>query len=50
LGAAGGGDDPEALAAALAAVLRLRWVPDVTKVTVLITVAALHGIGEEGDY
>ena len=47
--AAGGGDGPEAVAAALHAVNELQWRPNSTKVVVLISDAPPHGLGETGD-
>jgi hypothetical protein len=47
--AQGGGDGPEAVAAALHAVNELKWRPNATKVVVLIADAPPHGLGEQGD-
>ena len=47
--AAGGGDGPEAVAAALHEVNTLGWRPNATKVVVLISDAPPHGLGESGD-
>jgi hypothetical protein len=47
--ASGGGDGPEALAAALDAALKLEWREDAVKVAILTTDAPFHGIGEQGD-
>ena len=49
LEAAGGGDGPEAVTAALDNALNLKWRPNVLKIVVLITDAPPHGIGESGD-
>jgi len=49
LTAAGGGDIPEAVTAALARAIRLDWRPDATKVVILITDAPPHGIGDPND-
>lgn len=47
--AAGGGDGPEAMTAALKAACDLDWRPAAAKMAVLITDAPPHGIGEYGD-
>jgi hypothetical protein len=47
--AAGGGDGPEAVGAALGEVVQCEWRPDATKVAVIIADAPPHGIGEAGD-
>lgn len=47
--ASGGGDGPEAVAAALHQVNELSWRPNATKVCVLISDAPPHGLGERGD-
>lgn len=47
--AAGGGDGPEAMTAALKAASDLDWRPAAAKMAVLITDAPPHGIGEYGD-
>lgn len=49
LTASGGGDLPEAVADALHNALQLEWRPNATKVAVLLTDAAPHGIGERKD-
>jgi len=49
LRAAGGGDGPEAVGAALGEVVQCEWRPDATKVAVIIADAPPHGIGESGD-
>ncbi|KAH8107493.1 hypothetical protein DFH11DRAFT_1181496 [Phellopilus nigrolimitatus] len=50
LTAEGGGDDPEALSAALECALNMKgWRTDATKVIVVVTDAPPHGIGERGD-
>ena len=49
LSANGGGDGPEAVAAALKATLDAEWREDATKVSVLIADAPPHGLGESGD-
>lgn len=49
LSAAGGGDGPEAVTAALAELEGLSWHPEATKVAVLIADAPPHGLGESGD-
>lgn len=49
LSARGGGDDPEAVGAALGEAVQLDWRPDAVKVAVLIADAPPHGIGEMGD-
>lgn len=48
--ASGGGDGPEALAAALGNAMSLKWRRDSAKVAVIITDAPPHGIGEGGDF
>lgn len=50
LTASGGGDGPEALAAALSNAMDLKWRRDSAKVAVIITDAPPHGIGEAGDF
>lgn len=47
--AAGGGDGPEAMTAALKAATDLDWRPSASKMAILITDAPPHGIGEYGD-
>ncbi|WFD19010.1 hypothetical protein MCAP1_001223 [Malassezia caprae] len=47
--AAGGGDGPEAMTAALKAASDLDWRPAAAKMAILITDAPPHGIGEYGD-
>lgn len=47
--ASGGGDGPEAVAAALHEVNTLAWRPNATKVVVMISDAPPHGLGENGD-
>lgn len=47
--AAGGGDGPEAMTAALKAAADLDWRPSASKMAILITDAPPHGIGEYGD-
>lgn len=47
--AAGGGDGPEAVTAALKAALEMDWRKDAAKVVVLIADAPPHGLGETGD-
>lgn len=47
--AQGGGDGPEAVAAAMHAALNLPWRPDAAKIVVLIADAPPHGLGESGD-
>ncbi|GAA99362.1 uncharacterized protein L969DRAFT_93822 [Mixia osmundae IAM 14324] len=47
--ASGGGDGPEASTAALKAAYELDWRENASKVTVLITDAPPHGLGEYGD-
>ena len=47
--AAGGGDGPEAMTAALKAAADLDWRPHAAKMAILITDAPPHGIGEYGD-
>jgi von Willebrand factor type A domain len=49
LKAAGGGDGPEALTAALDKALKLKWRGNTAKIAVVITDAPPHGIGEGGD-
>jgi len=49
LEADGGGDGPEAVTAALADALNMKWREDATKMIVLITDAPPHGIGASGD-
>jgi len=49
LSAQGGGDGPEAVAAALKETLESKWRPNATKVCVLIADAPPHGLGEPGD-
>merc|ERR1719473_1665925 len=49
LKAAGGGDGPEAVAAALKDTCDAAWREDATKVCVLIADAPPHGLGESGD-
>jgi len=49
LSAQGGGDGPEAVAAALKATLDMPWREDATKISVLIADAPPHGLGESGD-
>lgn len=49
LSAQGGGDGPEAVAAALKETLESEWRPNATKVCVLIADAPPHGLGEPGD-
>lgn len=49
-GADGGGDGPEAVTAALARALTMRWRNDCNRVTVLVSDAPPHGIGSQGDY
>lgn len=44
--ATGGGDGPEAVTAAMKAVLDLHWRPTATRLAVLIADAPPHGIGE----
>merc|ERR1719240_1053521 len=46
LSAQGGGDGPEAVAAALSETLHSSWREDATKVCVLIADAPPHGLGE----
>lgn len=50
LRAMGGGDGPEAQAAAMSKALNMPWREDAMKVVVLITDAPPHGIGEAGDF
>lgn len=47
--AAGGGDGPEAVTAALGEALEMDWRPTASKMVVLIADAPPHGIGEYGD-
>lgn len=47
--AEGGGDGPEAQAAALYEALHMNWREDAIKIVVLITDSPPHGIGEEKD-
>jgi hypothetical protein len=47
--AAGGGDGPEAVAEALDEALKSEWRVDATKLVILITDAAPHGISEPKD-
>ncbi|KAG2345986.1 hypothetical protein BDR05DRAFT_960297 [Suillus weaverae] len=49
-GADGGGDGPEAVTAALARALKMRWRDDCNRVAVLVSDAPPHGIGSQGDY
>mmetsp|Transcript_38959 Transcript_38959/g.81800 ORF Transcript_38959/g.81800 Transcript_38959/m.81800 type:complete len:460 (-) Transcript_38959:390-1769(-) len=49
LSAAGGGDGPEAVGAALYATRTVPWRKHATKVCVLIADAPPHGLGESGD-
>lgn len=49
-GANGGGDGPEAVTAALARALTMRWRNDCNRVAVLVSDAPPHGIGSQGDY
>ncbi|CAH7688973.1 hypothetical protein PPACK8108_LOCUS24022 [Phakopsora pachyrhizi] len=49
LWASGGGDGPEAVAAAMHEALKLDWRPQASRMAVLITDAPPHGIGEYGD-
>ena len=49
LKAAGGGDGPEALTAALYEALKAPWRPNATKVCILIADAPPHGLEPEGD-
>jgi len=49
MAASGGGDDPEAVAAALHEVHELEWRPNATKICVFIADAPPHGLGESGD-
>ncbi|KAG1747729.1 uncharacterized protein EDB91DRAFT_42541 [Suillus paluster] len=46
----GGGDGPEAVTAALARALTMKWRNDCNKVAVLVSDAPPHGIGSQGDY
>lgn len=50
LSATGGGDGPEAQAAAMGDALKMPWRSDAEKVVVLITDAPPHGIGDSGDF
>ncbi|KAJ3039505.1 hypothetical protein HDV00_012185 [Rhizophlyctis rosea] len=47
--AAGGGDGPECVTAALHAALHLPWRENATKILVIIADAPPHGLGEKGD-
>lgn len=49
MSASGGGDGPEAVAAALHEVQELNWRETATKVCVFIADAPPHGLGERGD-
>merc|ERR1719359_883642 len=49
LSAAGGGDGPEAVAAALKDTCDAAWREDATKVCILVADAPPHGLGESGD-
>merc|ERR1712137_494532 len=49
LSAQGGGDGPEAVAAALHTTLNMDWREDATKICILIADAPPHGLGESGD-
>jgi len=49
MAASGGGDGPEAVAAALHEVHSLEWRANATKICVLIADAPPHGLGESGD-
>lgn len=49
MSAAGGGDGPEAVSAALHATLVMPWRSEAAKVVVLIADAPPHGLGERGD-
>lgn len=49
-GADGGGDGPEAVTAALARALTMKWRNDCNRVAVLVSDAPPHGIGSQGDY
>lgn len=49
MSASGGGDGPEAVAAALHEVDQLEWRPNATKVCVFIADAPPHGLGEAND-
>jgi len=49
LDAAGGGDGPEAVAAALKSALDMNWREEATKICILIADAPPHGLGEDGD-
>jgi len=49
LSANGGGDGPEAVAAALKATYDVDWREDAAKIVVLIADAPPHGLGESGD-
>ena len=44
-----GGDEPEAVADALHAVLKLSWRPEAVKICVFIADAPPHGLKESGD-
>ncbi len=47
--ATGGGDEPEAVADALHAVLNLSWRPGATRICILISDAPPHGLNCNGD-
>lgn len=49
LRAQGGGDGPEAVAAALRTTRLMNWRDDATKVVIFIADAPPHGLGEDGD-
>merc|ERR1740130_885665 len=49
MSAAGGGDGPEAVTAALHDALHLPWRPNATKISILIADAPPHGIEPRGD-
>lgn len=49
MSAAGGGDGPEAVTAALADALELPWRPNATKIIILIADAPPHGLEPGGD-
>eukprot|EP00971_Amphidinium_carterae_P007092 140296-Amphidinium_carterae.1 len=49
MSAEGGGDGPEAVAAALHEALHMPWRPNATKVSVLIADAPPHGLEASGD-
>lgn len=49
LDASGGGDGPEAVAAALKSALDMDWREEATKICILIADAPPHGLGEDGD-